>query len=241
MIDANILIVEDDYYFAVDLERVLADIGYLQVKIIPNSEEAFKIIRSGWPDLVILDIQLEGKWDGIELAEKFMDDNIPFIFLTVLNDQDTYYKSRKTAPYVYLVKPVNKIVLQSAMESALLPWRMKKSPSQKKNKHVDRDIYVKTGNKLIRIEISTIQYVEVEGNYCNIFSNEKKVTISMSLKKLIPLLPAEEFIQVHRNYLIQLSAIESVSLDDNAVVVVGELIPIGVSFRSTFMKTITKL
>lgn len=101
----KILIVEDQFIEANNLRMVLKAAGYHVCTIARSVQEALKIISTEQPDLVMLDIFLNGDQTGIELAVILKKQNIPFIYLSANSDQHTFALAKQTNPYGFLVKP----------------------------------------------------------------------------------------------------------------------------------------
>lgn len=113
----KILIVEDQKIIAVDLERTLKRRGYAIAGICDKGEDAVKLTEENEPDLILMDILLNGEKNGIETARLInKNHNIPIIYLTALTDVDTYLKAVKTEPQKYLMKPVEYDSLERAIE-----------------------------------------------------------------------------------------------------------------------------
>jgi len=116
---ANLLVVEDEFITAMDLEERLEEMGYNVLKIVSSGEEAIKFAAELRPDLVIMDIILQGEMDGTEAAEKINSLEIPVIFLTAYSDVEILKKAKKSSPYGYIVKPYDNQVLEVTVETAL--------------------------------------------------------------------------------------------------------------------------
>lgn len=116
----SILIVEDDFIVAKLIEKSLVDIGYFVTGLVATGEEAIVKSETEHPDLVLMDINLKGKMDGIAASEKIHDTlNIPVIFLTAFSDQKTFERALATAPYGYIIKPFSLSTLSTTIEMAL--------------------------------------------------------------------------------------------------------------------------
>src|SRR5687767_1717336 len=99
-------IVEDDEIIAKNLTIILKSLGYDTPVPANNYEEALKMIENWKPDLVMLDIQIDGEKNGIDVAEAINRDfKIPFIFLTSNSDKYTIDRAKKVFPPAYLIKP----------------------------------------------------------------------------------------------------------------------------------------
>lgn len=102
----KILIVEDELVIALDIKYTLESEGYDVIDIVATSEEAIKSIKEIKPDLLLMDIILEGPQNGIELTKMIQKEyNIPVLYITALIDNKTYEDAEKTKPICYLVKP----------------------------------------------------------------------------------------------------------------------------------------
>lgn len=120
MISKRILIVEDEQIIALDLRKILQNLGYEVVAILPTGEEAIANIIGLNPDLVMMDIHLGGGVNGIEAANelhKLLD--VPVIFLTASGDPATLARAKISAPFGYLLKPFDKHILHATIEIAL--------------------------------------------------------------------------------------------------------------------------
>ncbi len=116
----KILIVEDQKIIALDLKKGLKNRGYEIVGICDNAGDAIRLTEENHPDLILMDIMLNGELNGIETAERINKENkIPIIYLTALTDVDTYLKALKTEPQKYLMKPVDFESLKRAVEETL--------------------------------------------------------------------------------------------------------------------------
>ena len=112
---AHIYIVEDEYTIALDLKLRLEDMGCVVCGISGKGEEAVVKIKETNPDLVLLDIGLEGKIDGITVAHNLEEYNIPIVYIAGLSDENTHYEALKTAPYGFIIKPFNDIDLKNTI------------------------------------------------------------------------------------------------------------------------------
>lgn len=123
--DTKILIVEDEKLIGMDVRENLAEMGYTVTGIVDSCESTIDSINLYKPDLVIMDIVINGDLDGIETADivrkKF---SIPVIFTSANNDDYTLLKAKKVQPYSFLTKPVNPRELCIAIEIAVYKNRM---------------------------------------------------------------------------------------------------------------------
>jgi DNA-binding NtrC family response regulator len=102
----KMLIVEDEFVVANDLEIMLEAAGYETTGIAVSVNAALEEIAKNIPDLVLLDIQLQGALSGIDLARELRKRHIAFVYLSANSDQVTLQKAKATEPYGFLVKPI---------------------------------------------------------------------------------------------------------------------------------------
>jgi len=124
----KILIVEDDALVAEDIKQILQNSRYSVTSIVTSGQEAFIKIMEDFPDLVLMDIVLKGKMNGIETAHKINTHlDIPVIYITAYSEKDTLEAAKFTQPYGYLIKPIDEKELLIAIEIALNKYREKKN------------------------------------------------------------------------------------------------------------------
>ena len=115
----RIMIVEDERIVALDLRQTLESFGHDVVMVVSSGEQAVAEGPQLKPDLVLMDIHLDGEMDGTEAARVFQQHNIPVLFLTAFAGQSMLDQAEKSSPYGYLVKPVETRALQATVRMAL--------------------------------------------------------------------------------------------------------------------------
>ncbi|PJZ48023.1 histidine kinase dimerization/phosphoacceptor domain -containing protein [Leptospira saintgironsiae] len=116
----KILVVEDEIIVAVNLGQKLKKLGYDLVGITSSGEEAIQKAEENHPDLVLMDINIEGNLDGIQTAELLRNRfQTPVIYLTAYADENTLNRAKRTQPLGYIVKPFESDQLRSSIEVAL--------------------------------------------------------------------------------------------------------------------------
>ena len=120
MTKTNIIVVEDEFIIQKKLKITLEGMGYQVIAMASEAEEAIRIAEGHKPGLILMDIKLRGKMDGIEAAniikERF---NIPVIFTTAYLDEERVGRAKLTHPYGYLIKPIQERDLKVSIEMAL--------------------------------------------------------------------------------------------------------------------------
>jgi len=148
----KILIVEDDPIIARLIEHHLNEIGHHVLGIAHHSERALDLIHNLRPELVFLDINIDGTRDGIEIAEIIeARHKLPYIFLTALSDQQTLGRAKNVRPVGYVVKPFKGSDLQAVISIGMSNYSQRK---QNQKKRVSPDAL----NKLAMSPLSTKEF-----------------------------------------------------------------------------------
>ena len=121
---AKILVVEDEKITVARIKRTLAKLGYEVSSDVPSGEEAILRIEEEKPDLVLMDIRLQGEMDGIEAAAKIRSQfKIPVIYLSSFSEEQLLHRAKLTEPYACIIKPFKEKELHSNIEIALFKHR----------------------------------------------------------------------------------------------------------------------
>ena len=117
---AKILVVDDEAIITMQLEERLSAMGYTVAGMAASGEEAIDKARRLRPDLVLMDIVMPGKMNGIEAANVVTNElDIPVVFVTSYADDAIIEKAKSVRPYGYIVKPFNELEIKAAIEVAL--------------------------------------------------------------------------------------------------------------------------
>lgn len=104
-----------------------------------------------------------------------------------------------------------------------------------------RSIFFKSGSLHHNVEIDDIDWIQSEGNYCNIQSLDRRFVIKMSLVTIMKELRASTFIKVHKSYIVNINQIEKLDLPNNIVYIKDMKIPIGRTYRTQFLENLNIL
>jgi two-component system cell cycle sensor histidine kinase/response regulator CckA len=120
MTAARILVVEDEAIVALHLKQQLINLGYDVPKVVASGEQAIAQALVSRPDLILMDINIQGDIDGIEAAQRLPEDmQIPVIYLTAYADEKTLERAKSTRPYGYLAKPYSERELHATIQMGL--------------------------------------------------------------------------------------------------------------------------
>ena len=127
MANTRIMIVEDEWTVAEDIKISLQNLGYAIYSVMSSGKEAIQKAEEDRPDLVLMDIVLQGEMDGIEAANQIRSRfNIPIVYLTAYADDKVVERAKITEPSGYIVKPFINEDLKIAIEIALYKHKAKK-------------------------------------------------------------------------------------------------------------------
>ncbi|WP_310567838.1 response regulator [Hydrogenophaga sp.] len=122
---ARILVVEDESIVAFNLQQRLEQLGYDVPAIAVSGQESLDLVDETRPDLVLMDIHIQGNMDGIEVASRLRETHaVPVIYLTAYSEDSTLERARKTLPYGYLLKPFSERELHATIQMAFERHRL---------------------------------------------------------------------------------------------------------------------
>lgn len=124
MKNAGILIVEDERIIALDLRSKIVKLGYTVLALAHSGRDAVRLAGELQPDLVLMDIVLDGKLDGIEAARCIRSDRrVPVVFVSACNDPATKERAELIGCPLFVSKPVDSKDLAGRLREALLEYR----------------------------------------------------------------------------------------------------------------------
>ena len=244
MSSIKILAVEDDDLHADVLRMVIDQLGYELVDVVDNAADALRLLGATRPDVLLMDIDLGGDETGIDLVRKVNEvADVPVIYVTSFREESIFRAARETMPEAYLNKPYDPVNLRAAIELAVFRRQQERAPAPEKkpNQPAATSVFVKEGNNLVKLLLRDVVLVEAYDKYCFVYTREKKHLLSLQLKNFLPHLPPEQFLQVHRSYVVNLEAIDGVRPAQNSLEVAGKLIPVSKTYKNALFARITML
>lgn len=244
----KVLIVEDENLIARDIRNLLTDWGYKIAGIAANADAAQRIFEEQKPDLVLVDVQLQGDPDGIETVAFFNKiRRTPIIYLTAQADTHTVERAKSTQPAAYLLKPFDERHLQISLDLAFsnfYPTVQTVAPPEmfahevKLNADVllkrGDEIFVKQNYRFVKFRISEIRHLEADHNHCFIFTKEQKFVVRIQLSTVLERLASNTLLRVHRSFAINTDFVDAFS--ENEICVSGKKIPFSNAYRADFYK-----
>ncbi|CAD5290345.1 MULTISPECIES: response regulator [unclassified Imperialibacter] len=233
----KILVVENNSIVASDIVISLSDMGYEVVKWVKTGKEALEAVHELAPDLIIMDINLDGPMDGIQAAELVSKIQlVPIIYLTAYSDNTTFERAKKTHPFAYLVKPFVEKDLGFAIDLAIDNFSKQPQASTittSPTEHLVLDaVFLKVNKHYIKILLRDILYVQAERSYCKVFTVEKIHLLTMSLHTFETKLNSQDFVRVSRSALVNIHHVDS--FENHSVWLGDQEIRISRSFQDAF-------
>ncbi|NLR92096.1 LytR/AlgR family response regulator transcription factor [Flammeovirga agarivorans] len=214
----NILIVEDEILLAQDLQIRLQKSGKYKTHTADSFDEAIKVLLTTKIDFLIIDITLKGDKSGIDLAKKVNEKlKLPFLFLTSHADQVTFEQAKVVCPSAYLLKPFNDREISMSIDLALSNFNQQtlEEDSEPNEEAVQEYLFLKKDNAFQKVMVEDIIYLEAQSNYTYFHTKTEKFMYAIVLKKIIEKLPQDQFIRVHRSFVVNKKCITGFS--NNAV------------------------
>lgn len=222
----KIIIVENDIPIAAKLSLQLNRLGYNITGIFSRAKDALHFLEQEVPDLILLDDQLKGQLNGIESKKNQSEESSSPII----------YFNKRTAETLDRIIPKSikkkKDRLKKEIKSSLNKFQKNKHAQiLKGNEHCilkDR-IFVRHHEKMVRISLNDIQYIEADRNYCKVFSKDKKYLLVTTLKEVDEKLSDNRFLRIHRSYIANISHIDEIG--GNHVVIDSHSLPLSKNMR----------
>jgi DNA-binding LytR/AlgR family response regulator len=250
----SVLIVEDEIIVAADLQESLEQDGYTIAGIANNGLSALQIMKDNHVDLVLLDINIKGEWDGIETSQKLLEiKNVPYIYLTAYADDTTFQRAKETHPSAYLLKPFFLPSLRMAIEIAFNNFRhrMAGDISSESAEEIEmpkdndsRDfvlrledaIFIRQSGKHVKVKLTDIVYLVADSNHVHIHTESNHYVLRRSMQSLMDELHSSTIIRVHRSYAINTAFVEKIK--DNQLFAGAVKVPLGRNYKAAFLEKV---
>lgn len=237
----KILIVEDEMILSQSMVLTLARKGY-DCKTAISGEEAINMLSNFAPDLILMDIGLGGKIDGISTAGIIRQRyTAPIIFITEQQNEGVFRQALGTLPHNYLNKPHTDAGLLQAVEVALelsphLPMQLPTHFGER----VSDGIFVFSDNQYKKVLFCDILFLEAEGMttimYCAL---NKQYRISLSSNNVVGQLAYPGIVRTSRSYYVNIHQIDSIKNDE--LTVHNRTVPMSKSYKENVLSRISKI
>lgn len=230
----KILVIEDNISYALELEMLLSE-SYDLLPIAKSVEEALTIIEKTEVDIILSDVFLEGEATGVDLVNETAETEIPIILITYSKDRAFYEQAKSKNLIGYLVKPFDKLTLISTIELAIekrgLSPESIDSTTGSNDQIYKKSFFIRTNKQLVKVIVSDIKWIQSDGNYCIVVTDNRRYAIKLSLTKILKKLPEADFVQAHKRYLVQLKFVTQIDTSASQLFVGEQVIPIGRKYK----------
>jgi DNA-binding LytR/AlgR family response regulator len=203
------------------------------LKLVGSYSSAFEAVRKSANtkkvDLILLDIELP-EMSGIEYLQTLTDK--PFVI--ILSGQTKYaVEAFEHNVSDYIVKPVSYSRFHKAVSKAYGQWRREQNIQ-----NIQNDIFIRKGSCLVKLSYDDILWIESLENYVLVYSTQEILTVHFTLKAIILKLPPDQFVQVHRSNIVNISKIQTINRHSLVIPYrqIDREIPIGKSFRGQLLE-----
>jgi DNA-binding LytR/AlgR family response regulator len=228
------IIVDDESMARKSLEKLCRKLDLLDVKgVLSSGTDALEILDSEEIDLIFLDIHMPDL-NGIDIVKNIK--NLPqIIFIT--SDKGYALEAFEYNVTDYLIKPFTLPRLLQAVKKA--SQLKQKEEKEEKSDSSSSHFFIKVDGRYVKLFFEEVLWVESFGDYIQFFTQEKRYTVHMTLKKVEERLPSEKFLRVHRQYIVNLDKI--VDIQDNSILIKDKVIPISRSHKDSLMQKLNLL
>jgi two-component system, LytTR family, response regulator LytT len=202
----KIIIVEDELELANNISEILSNLDYEVAAIVDNAVSALEFLEVNSVDLVLMDILIHGDLDGIDLAYRIRESfDLPIVFSTAYSGTEYLERISSAIHEGYLLKPFTLDSLKTAVFFGLK--RHEEKAAQGKGEKASLKIMDK--GYLVPVPYSEITYLKADGLYTKVYTKAKSYLIRDILKSFEEKLPSDQFLRVHKSFLVNISFINS--------------------------------
>ena len=246
----NILVTEDESIVRKDIERCLGNLGYNVIASADNGEDAISLAMKHKPDLALMDIMIKGDMNGIAAAEEIKRNmDIPVVFLTAYADESTLNEAKMAETHGYILKPFKDVDIQTAIEMALHKHGKEREIKQEtdflrsltEHKEDSDVIFVKNRSRLVRVKNEDLLFVEALKDYVVVHTRTESYTIHSTMKDVETKLVGSDFLRVHRSFIVNIDAIQSIKYAMISIEGMDKEIPVGGSYKDSLAERINLL
>ncbi len=235
----RILVVEDNIVQAHTLRLLLTRLGHTLTGVVASAIEAEALFLADPPDLLLLDVRLHGGDDGIVLGGFLVRSRpVPLIFVTAYADQPTFERAREAGPFAFLSKPYDELLLARTIDLAVRNFQSATPPpvvaiGGAADGWLSAEVlYLREHNRHVRVVLREVVRIEADNQYVHLHTTGPKYTQRTTLRELEEQLPTDQFVRVHRSWLVRLGAIEEVAYTEGVLRVGGVVVPLARSCRN---------
>lgn len=229
------LILDDDLLARKALTRLVEKRADLElVAVCESGDEALRVLEDKDVDVVLLDVEMPGM-TGFEFLDRL---SIQPCVILITSKEDYAFNAFNYQVFTYLKKPVTIPNFNQAVDRLIERRNSMFKQSVKQTDALDH-VYLKVDNRLVRVKFDEILFVENVGDYVKVVCREERLVVHVTMKSLMDKLPADEFMRVHRSYIVNLHHIRDI--EQNALLIGEVMIPVSRSSKPELMQKLNVL
>ncbi len=226
----KVLLVEDEILVAEDMAGDLNKEGFEVVDIVISGDEALVSIEKNPPHIILMDINIKGRLDGIETAHLINESyKIPIIYITANTSDHFVTRALKTAPHAFLSKPFNQKDLNIAIDLAIQRHNNQLLNSAKEYAVDLGAVFLKNGSAYVKVKMNDILFIHASGSYSTVFTKHKKYTLSMNLHNFQKKLKDDMLKRIHRSYVVNLKKVDRI--EGNKLIIENHEVSVSNAYR----------
>ena len=214
---ANILVLDDQPLIGYSLKSYLANIGYHSVTVFTSGNEVIHSINPQDFDLGFVDIELNDKYNGIDVANFLSKNGVQVVFVSSFEDAQTISDATAINPLAYIVKPFKE-------SNILIALNLFKNSEKLRKKATLID-----GKKNHTLHLEKVIYAQSETPYVRIVMTNRKLLVRLSLKTVLTSLSDSRFIQIHKSFVVNKEHIECINV--RSVLINGKELPLSPKYK----------
>lgn len=241
MNNGKILIVEDELIVSKSISLVLEQEGYTCLTV-TSGEDALEQVPVYSPNLILMDIGLGGKLDGITTAGIITHQyKVPIIFITDHQSYQVYRQAQTSAPFDYISKPFTESTLIKAVACAFTKAVLPNTASaQTLGERVENGIFVLSHGAYQKVFFSDILYLTADGAYTKIHCvNSKMYNITLSSNNVVAQLGCPAIVKTAKSFYVNIHRVDSITPD--SLVIGTKHIPLTQSYKPDVLSRLKKL
>ncbi len=240
---ARIFIVGDSDSARTDIANLLEGLGHIVSGHVGEGEEAIRMIGAVRPDIVLMDMMSSGALNSVDAAQIIQSRfEVPVIFLTAFTDELLINRARVVQPYGMIIKPLKVIDVHAAIQMALYKHARQAEVVRERDTLHRRaatgqvqPFFLKQRGRHIRLHLRDIRFIESLRDHVALHIKDDRLIANTTLRNIELRLPMDEFMRVHRSYIVRIDRIASVQVPDIILENDKRLIPIGETYMTSVL------
>jgi two-component system response regulator LytT len=226
------LIIDDDKVSIKIIEKFIKNYPNIElINTFDNAIDGLKFLNSNPVDLVFLDIHMPN-FLGFDLIQTLK--NPPFVVLITGDKFSAVDAFEYDCVIDYLTKPITQERFEKSIQKINNYSNLTKTTTEiQVNDEITSEFYINIDKKLIKIDYDALNYIEAQGDYVNVVTEDKKYLVHTTLTKIAERLPSELFIKIHRSYIVNYKKI--IDIEYSSVLIDKIVIPISKTYKKDLM------